>query len=560
MNIKYLIGVLLLISTLAKVYSQIPQATSIDSIFADWDKPETPGASLGVIKDGKLIYAKGYGLANMEYDIPNSPTSVFRIGSTSKQFTAACIVLLSQQNKLSLDATLDNFFPDFPDYAKSITVRRLLNHTSGIRDYLALAYLSGLGDDDFYTDETLLKWLVNQEDLNFKPGEAFIYSNSGYWLLGQIVNKVSGKNMADYAQEQIFQPLGMNDTHFHNDHTTIVKNRASGYYPKEEGYQISMTTLDMIGDGGIFSTIEDLKKWDDAYYKSTVLNREFWTLMTTQGKLNNGETIDYAAGLFIDEHNGLKTIDHGGAFVGFRADMIRFPEQRFSVIVLANRGDANPSRMGYAVADLFLKEQYKQEKSNAQGESDTNTAFAKAKAKEIVLPAKKLKLLEGSYWNSEDKISRKLVVTNDTITYDRGDGRVTKMTPISNTAFLWIGPDIPIVLTVNNAQNPSSFTLNIPGDPISNYNKYDPIIKLSEKELNQYAGDYYSKELDATYSFVRKNDGLIIEVNGEPSGDITPIKEGIFTAGGYLTIEFNKDKTEFRLAAGRVKNLKFVKK
>lgn len=293
----------------AKAHSQIPQAAAIDSIFKAYTAPETPGASIGIIQDGRLIYAKGYGLANMEYDIPNSSKSVFRIASTSKQFTAACIVLLSQQGKLSLDDTLDSFFPEFPDYAKTITIRHLLNHTSGIRDYLALAFLSGLGDNDFYTDETLMKWLINQEDLNFKPGEEFIYSNSGYWLLGQIVNKVSGKNMADYAQDEIFKPLGMNDTHFHNDHTAIVKNRASGYYPKQEGgYQISMTTLDMIGDGGIFSTIEDLKKWDDAFYKSDVLDQEFWTLMTTQGKLNNGEAIDYAAGLFIDEHNGLKEI------------------------------------------------------------------------------------------------------------------------------------------------------------------------------------------------------------------------------------------------------------
>lgn len=336
MNTKYICSFLICIFAFAKpvlsqvegAYSQIPQAAAVDSIFAEWDKTETPGASLGIIQDGKLIYAKGYGLANMEYDIPNSPTSVFRIGSTSKQFTAACIVLLGQQGKLSLNATLDSFFPDFPEYAKTITVQHLLNHTSGIRDYLQLAFLSGLGDDDFYTDATLMKWLVNQEDLNFSPGEEFIYSNSGYWLLGQIVQKVSGETMAEYAEKNIFKPLGMTHTHFHNDHTAIVRNRASGYYPKQEGgYQISMTTLDMIGDGGIFSTIEDLKKWDDAYYSSDILNQNFWNTMTTQGTLNNGEQIDYGAGLFMGDHNGLKTISHGGAFVGFRAEMIRFPEQ-----------------------------------------------------------------------------------------------------------------------------------------------------------------------------------------------------------------------------------------
>lgn len=557
MKIKYILGFLICISACIKAHSQIPQAQAIDSIFADWDTSETPGASLGVIQDGELIYTKGYGLANMEHGILNSPTSVFRIGSTSKQFTAACIVLLAQQGKLSLDDSLDSFFPDFPAYAKTITVRHLLHHTSGIRDYLALAFLSGLGDDDFYTDDTLMKWLVNQEDLNFSPGEEFIYSNSGYWLLGQIVEKVSDENMAQYAEKNIFAPLGMNNTHFHNDHTAIVKNRASGYVPKQEGgYRISMTTLDMIGDGGIFSTIEDLKKWDDAFYKSDVLNQDFWKVMTTQGKLNNGETIDYAAGLFIDEHNGLKTIDHGGAFVGFRAEMIRFPEQRFSVIVLANRGDANPTRMGYEVADVFLKDQYKEETETTENADES--AFAKAKT--ITLPTPKLKQLEGTYWNKEDKISRKLVVINDTLTYDRGNGRITKMAPITETKFLWIGPDISIILSLDNTVNPKKFSLKIPGQGISHYEKYQPIEKLSEQQLRMYAGNYYSKELDATYSFVREKDGFVIHVQGKPSGDIIPIKEGIFSAGGFLTIEFTDDKKEFRVAAGRVKNLRFVKK
>ena len=556
MKIKLVISFYICVFAFAKTEAQISQATAIDSIFTNYDKPETPGASIGIIQDGTLTYAKGYGLANMEYNIPNSATSVFRIGSTSKQFTAACIVLLAQQGKLSLDDTLEGFFPDFTAYAKTITVRHLLNHTSGIRDYLQLAFLSGLGDDDFYTDATLMKWLVNQEDLNFPPGEEFIYSNSGYWLLGQIVQKVSGETMAIYADKNIFKPLEMNNTHFHNDHTAIVKNRASGYSPKQEGgYQISMTTLDMIGDGGIFSTIEDLKKWDDAYYDAKTLNSDFWNTMTTQGTLNNGEKIDYASGLFIGEHNGLKTISHGGAFVGFRAEMMRFPEQRFSVIILANRGDANPTRMGYEVADILLKDVYKTD--TTVDEAVSNNAFAKAET--ISLPSKNLKRLEGSFWNDEDKISRKLVVTNDTLTYDRGNGRTTAMAPISENKFLWIGPDIPITLTIDKAKNPSSFSLDIPGQGVSTYKKYTPIGKLSEQQLNAYAGDYYSKELDATYSFVKEDDGFAIHVQGEPSGTITPIMEGVFSVEGYLIIEFTNDKKEFRVAAGRVKNLRFVR-
>jgi len=176
-------------------FGQFKESEAIDKIFEDWNQPNTPGCALGIIQNGELVYAKGYGLANMEYDIPNSATSVFRIGSTSKQFTAASIVLLVEQGKLSLDDKLSDYFPAFPEFAKTITVRHLLNHTSGIRDYLQLSFLKGLGDDDYYTDENVMDWLVNQADLNFVPGEEFMYSNSGYWLLGQIVKEASGMNI-----------------------------------------------------------------------------------------------------------------------------------------------------------------------------------------------------------------------------------------------------------------------------------------------------------------------------------------------------------------------------
>ncbi len=534
-----------------KAQNQIPQQESVDAIFEDWNSLENPGASLGIIKDGKLIYAKGYGAANLEYNIPNDSKSVFRIASVSKQFTAACIVLLAQEGKLSLEEHLSKFFPEFPSYADKITVKHLLNHTSGIRDYLVLAQLSSFESEDFYTDETLMKWLVNQQELNFNPGEEYTYSNSGYWLLGQIVNKVSGVSMAEYADQKIFKPLGMNATHFHNDYSRVVKNRASGYAPNGNGFSISMTNLNMIGDGGIFTSIEDLKKWDDAFYDSKNLNKDFWKQMTEVGTLNNGEKITYAAGLDVSDYRGQKTISHGGSFVGFRAEMIRFPEQHFSVILLANRADARASRKANQIADIFLEDVF--EKENTNDDSEKNDL------KTISLSRKKLRKYEGIYWSDDHKLSRKLEIREDTLYYVRSNGVATKMVPIAKNKFHWIGPNIPITLEITKSKSPKEFILDIPGSSLSTYKEYTPLNSYSNSDLENYAGKYYSPELDIVYTLKNEENGISLYVKGNKISPLKQIKENILQLGSAFTLEFDSNKKEFRLSTGRVKNLKFSK-
>lgn len=552
---KYCMLLLSLFTGLEHVSAQISanQTAKVDSIFSEWNGLDKPGASLGIIKDGELIYTKGYGAANLEYNIPNTSESVFRIASTSKQFTAACIVLLDQQKKLSLDDKLSKFFPEFPSYANQITIKHLLNHTSGVRDYLTLAQLAGLGSEDYYTDEMLMQWLVNQQELNFNPGDDFLYSNSGYWLLGQIVNKVSGGSMAEFAKVNVFDPLGMENTHFHNDHTQIVKQRASGYRPNSDGgYSISMTTLEMIGDGGIFTTVNDLKKWDDAFYKSDILNKAFWDIMTSVGKLNSGEELDYASGLGVDTYNGLKVILHGGAFVGYRAEMIRFPEQKFSVILLANRADANPTRMAYGVADIFLKDQFKEEIVTKENESTTTEDL-----KPISLSKNKLLKYEGTYWNKEKKMSRVLEIRNDTLNYVRSNGRATQMVPISKTKFLWVGPNIPI--TVEMSSDSKEFVLNILGEKPSEFVKYTPVEAYSTSDLESYSGEYYCPELDVIYTLKSEESGIALYLNGKKEAELTPVKKDVITLSSYLTFEFNELRDAFRLSMGRVKNLNFIK-
>ncbi|WP_181040026.1 serine hydrolase domain-containing protein [Aureitalea marina] len=532
---------------------QIAEAKAIDEVFTTLISPQSPGASLGVFKDGQLVYGKGYGLANMEYDIPNDTQSVFRIGSTSKQFTAACVVLLAQQGKLSLEDPLSKHFPEFPDYADRITIRQLMNHTSGIRDYLQISYLRGMSEDDFYTDQEIMRWLVNQTDLNFEPGSEFTYSNSGYWLLGQLVNKVSGKNMAQFAQAEIFEPLGMTATHFHNDHQAIVKNRASGYAPTTDGgYQISMTTLDMIGDGGIFTSIEDILKWDNEYYERKLLNDAFWKEMTTTGKLSNGEDTEYGGGLFMEEYKGLRTISHGGAFVGFRAELLRFPDQKVSVAIFANRGDANPSTMAQEIADIILKDQFKDLPSEAVAEVE-NPPMDEAEME--------LDQLVGTY-EVEPGVEVVFSISNDSL----------------HAKQKWNGSEYNLYRETGNrfkmkGQDGLSFTFTDLKDGLAQEltvmqgNRPTQVKRKEEKDLsgvnpNDYIGTYFSPELEVNYIFELKDGQLVARVGNGEEHNCTLSDVDIYT-GRMGTYRFQRtigQVSGMELDSGRVINVKFEKK
>lgn len=522
---------------------------AIDELFADWNQTNTPGCALGIFEDGELLYSKGYGFANLEYDIPISENSVFRIGSTSKQFTAACIVLLEEQGKLSFDDALKSFFPDFPDYAEDITVRQLLNHTSGIRDYLQLAYLKGYGEDDFYTDEHIMNWLIAQSTLNFAPGAEFLYSNSGYWLLGQIVNEVSGMNMADFAQQEIFTPLGMQNTHFHNDHNQIVKNRASGYLPNDGSYRISMTTLDMIGDGGIFTTIEDIKKWDDAFYNSSVLSSKFWSEMTRQGKLNNGESIPYASGLFIDEYKGIKSISHGGAFVGFRAELLRFPDEHLTIAIFANRGDANPTKKAYGIADILLSDKLKEPVMKKQN----------AEPIEESAPDYKLEQMTGDY-EVNPGLTVTVSVDNDSlnILQNWDNSRYNLARKEGNTFILPGNEDLQFTFAELSEGMTQKMVVDQAGTRMQATRK--EAIELTDIDLNEFTGSYYCEELGMTYNLTVHDEKLMLQLSDQPRrSECKPSAPDVFFTD-LGTFNFQRESGSingFTLDSGRVKNLQF---
>jgi len=334
----------------------VDRAARVDSVFAAFDDTRSPGCAVGVRRKGETLLARGYGMANLEHGIPITAESVFRIGSVSKQFTAAAVLLLARDGALSLDDPVREWVPELPaePYA-GVTVRQLVHHTSGVRDYLTLMTLSGKRGEDYFDDTAVVEMLARQDALNFRPGTDHLYSNSGYFLLGKIVQAASGRSLRAFAEERIFGPLGMDHSHFHDRPDHLVPKRATGYDPQEEGgYRRSVTALPMVGDGGVYTSVRDFFRWSENLSDPSVGGEDFVDRMTRRGVLSSGDTIDYAAGLLVGRHRGLRRVSHGGAFVGYRAGMTRFPERSFSAVALCNRSDVAPWEKLEAVAEIYL--------------------------------------------------------------------------------------------------------------------------------------------------------------------------------------------------------------
>ncbi len=400
------------------------KSSAVDEVFADLTKTGSPGCALGVYRDGQMLYEKGYGLANIEENVPITPKSVFDIGSTSKQFTASSILLLEKQGKLSVNDDVRKYVPELPDYGQRVTILHLLNHTSGLRDYLVLFEMAGINIDSVTTGDDALTLIARQKALNFAPGSEYLYSNSGFFLLSVIVQRVSGKSLKEFAADNIFTSLGMTHTQFRDQHRALIADRAMAYDPneKKDGYVMNVSYFEQIGDGAVHTSVEDLLKWDENFYSAQIGGRDFLTEIQERGKLSNGKTISYAKGLMVTEYRGLKAVRHGGSWGGYRAELLRFPEQHFSVACLCNVGNANPSRRANLVADVYLGSLMK-----AKTEKKDEDEEGKKAAVSATQPtAEQLKAYSGEYWSEELGVAYRIGV---------GDARL-KVTGIVDRAGL----------------------------------------------------------------------------------------------------------------------------
>jgi CubicO group peptidase (beta-lactamase class C family) len=335
-----------------------PQVSrAIDSLFARWNTTSLPGCTIGVSRDGRQVVSRAYGMADLEHGIANQPDSIIEAGSVSKQFTAAAVLLLSLDRKLSLDDPVRKYIPEVPDYGVPMTIRHLITHTSGLRDWGTIATIGGWPRTSrAYTHAHVLDIVSRQKALNFKPGTEFSYSNSGYNLAAVLVSRVTGKTFADYTREAIFEPLGMTRTSWRDDFTRVVRDRSIAYTVADSGVTMNMPFENVHGNGGLLTTVGDMLRWNENASSGKVGGRAFVDLQRTRGHLTSGEEIVYSAGLYIGQWKGMPEINHSGGTAGYRAWLAQYPTQRaLSVAVLCNASDAPAWIIGRQVADLFLE-------------------------------------------------------------------------------------------------------------------------------------------------------------------------------------------------------------
>ncbi len=328
--------------------------SAVNALFSSWTS-STPGCAIGISVHGKVVLEKSYGMADLEHDVPNTADTIFEAGSVSKQFTAAAVLLLERDGKLSLDDPVRRYVPELPDYGTAITIRQMLQHTSGLRDWGSIEEIAGWPRGSrVYTHAHVLDIISRQSQLNFTPGTRWSYSNSGYNLAAILVARVSGEPFAEFTRKRIFEPLGMTRTSWRDDFARIVKERAVAYAASDEGFRADMPFENVHGNGGLLTTVGDLLRWNENFVEPEVGDADFVRAMQVPGRLSGGEEHGYAYGLAVSRYRGVPEVRHSGTTASYRAFLARYPEEHLSIALLCNAGNSTPRQTVHAVAELYL--------------------------------------------------------------------------------------------------------------------------------------------------------------------------------------------------------------
>ena len=331
-----------------------PAEAQVDAVFSRWTTA-SPGCAVGVARDGTPVLEKAYGMADLEHDVRNTAGTIFEAGSVSKQFTAAAILLLARDGKLTLDDPVRKHVPELPDYGVPLTIRHMLMHMSGLRDWGAVAAIGGWPRTSrVYTHAHVLDIISRQKALNFTPGAQYSYSNSGYNLSAIIVSRLSGQSFADFTRDRIFTPLGMTSTSWRDDFTRIVKGRAIAYEERRGEFAQDMPFENVHGNGGLLTTVGDLLRWNEHFVTPRIGDAEFLRVQQEPGAFNDGRPGSYALGLMVGAYKGVREVGHSGSTAGYRAHLARYPDQNLSVAVLCNVSTGAATQYAHAVADIYL--------------------------------------------------------------------------------------------------------------------------------------------------------------------------------------------------------------
>jgi CubicO group peptidase (beta-lactamase class C family) len=530
-----------------------PLSQRVDALFAPWAHVDTPGCALAVGRDGKMLYEHGYGMADIEHGVPNSPATVFNIASVSKQFTAFAIYLLAQEGRLSLDDDVRKYLPELNDFGTTITLQHLLHHTSGLRDHDSLQGLAGWRlYEDVSTEDDILNLTWRQKALNFLPGNEFLYSNTGYVLLGLIVERLSGQSIASFEKERIFEPLGMQNAQVHENYGDLVPGRAYSYVKgADDRYRYIASSDSNVGSGGVFTTVGDLTRWGWNLDDGRVGGRELVEQMQVPARLKGDKPGPYGAGFFVWTYRGLKVVEHGGANAGYRAALVRFPEQRFSVALLCNTDEVvSPEEQAIKVADVFLGKVLGPAQPQAK------------KPAEIKIDPRTLDALTGEYLHhpgvtitytkENDHLVAQATGQSKFVLYPSGIRTFTYKTVNATVTFGEPGAD-GMASTAVHHQGGDDFTMpRVHRTP------------LTATELQDREGEFYSDELHVLYTVFDRDGGLVLRY---PRGEIQ-LRRGAdvdsywaeFPIGTvHYSCRSGKGCDGFTVSDGRVRNLWFMR-
>jgi CubicO group peptidase (beta-lactamase class C family) len=523
------------------------QIQTVDSLVMSWKIPNAPGGVIGIMKKGKLLYLKAFGLASLDFDIPNTDSTLFNIGSVSKQFTAMGIVKLNIDGKLHLDDDIRIYLPELPDFKQKITIRHLLHHTSGLRDIHSILTLAGWRKDDPRSNKDLFEIMKNQKDLNFTPGDEYLYSNTNYILMAMIIEIVTGVCFELWMKENVFLPLGLTKTYIENTATKVVKGNATSYRQQEDkSFNRAVEYWDYTGSGNIHTTAEELLSWLNNYSNPSRGWENAFELLQTTDTLNNGSYLNYAFGIEIDSINGIRIISHGGGVGGFRSFACTFPNQSISIVVLTNFSSSDPFGKLKSVSEIILPQLI----INSNQEEKAFEGFNS-------VPNDNFKKYEGDYWDGD--VARKIYERNDTLWYFRRTGNESPLQYIGNDEFIIMPKAIWKVKFDFEGGKVNSMSV----ESSKIHDSYEPFIpvEITNQYLCQFAGKYYSPELETYYNFTIDNDTLVgyHPKLGSFKTEATLRPDYFKSKGPFQTINFIRDENGeiigMRVSFDRVKNL-----